>query len=181
MTRTNWKQFSQDVGDPSPYVSEISERLSAQFELVAQHLSKLHYRFACDKFVQAFAARFHSEIYKCRKINEQGAQQLLLDTAMVKTTLLEVPVIAGKGRQMPTAYSNYVLREMGRAENVLRVLALPEVHDEAMSALLGDDRGSSESVADVERLLALRADSNIELGIFWNHGRMIRWRAWEWH
>lgn len=158
MTRTKWASFSQDVGDHSAYVGDISERLSKQFGPVASDLSKIHYRFFCDKFVQAFVARFIAEIYKCGKISEQGAQQLLLDTALIKTTLLEAPVIAGKGRPMQTAYSNYVLREMGRAETMLKVLSSPDVVDAtAVSALLGSDGASPEAAAEIARLLALRA------------------------
>merc|ERR1712190_655163 len=148
MTKTKWGTFSQEVGDHSPYVSDISDKLSKQFEPVASHLSKIHYRFFCDKFVQTFVARFISEIYRCRKISEQGAQQLLLDTVLIKTTLLEAPVIAGKGRQMQTAYMNYVLREMGRAEAMLKVLSSPEMDESAVSALLGTDRSSPESAAE---------------------------------
>lgn len=147
-----WALYSQDVGDQSAYVSDISERLSRTFEPIAQYLSKLHYRFFCNKFVQAFVTRFISEIYKCKKISEQGAQQLLLDTSLIKTSLLEAPVVASKGRQMPTAYSNYVLREMGRAETMLKVLSSPVVDSNTLSAMLGE--GDS---TDVERLLALRA------------------------
>jgi len=154
MNRTNWSGFAQDVGDHSSYVGEISDQLSRQFGPIAVSLSKIHYRFFCDKFVQAFVKRFIDEIYKCKKISEQGAQQLLLDTALIKTTLLETPVIAGNGRQMQTAYSNYVLREMGRAETMLKVLSSPDVVDaSAISALLGDDRPPAE----IESLLALRA------------------------
>merc|ERR1712113_669029 len=76
------------------------------------------------------------------------------DTTLIKTTLLETPVIAGNGRQMQTAYSNYVLREMGRAETMLKVLSSPDVVDTAaVSALLGEDRPAAE----IESLLALRA------------------------
>jgi len=150
-----WAQYSQDVGDQSGYVSDISERLSKSFEPIAQYLSKLHYRFFCNKFVQAFVARFIAEIYRCKKISEQGAQQLLLDTSSIKTSLLEVPVIAGKGRQLPTAYSNYVLREMGRAETMLKVLGSPHVDASTLSAMLGSD-GDGEHL-NVDRILALRA------------------------
>merc|ERR1711920_302041 len=154
MNRTSWARFAQDVGDHSSYVGEISDQLSKQFAPIATSLSKIHYRFFCDKFVQAFVKRFIDEIFNCRKISEQGAQQLLLDTALIKTTLLETPVIAGNGRQMQTAYSNYVLREMGRAETMLKVLSSPDVVDaSAISALLGDDRPAAE----IESLLALRA------------------------
>ncbi|CAJ1336960.1 unnamed protein product [Effrenium voratum] len=153
MTRTNWAAFSQDVGDHSAFVGDISEKLPKQFEPIAAHLSKIHYRFFCDKFVQSFVARFVAEVYKCKKISERGAQQLLLDTALIKTTLLEAPVVAGHGRQMPTAYSNYVLREMGKAEIMLKVLSSPDVDAASITAMLGD---SSEDPV-VQQLLALRA------------------------
>merc|ERR1712194_862416 len=159
MNRTSWERFSQEVGDHSPYVSDIADKLSKQFEPVASHLSKIHYRFFCDKFVQAFVGRFIREIYKCGKISEQGAQQLLLDTALIKATLLEAPVVAVKGQKMQTAYSNYVLREIGRAETMLKVLSSPDIVDSAsVVAMLGEDRPASE----IERLLALRANADGE-------------------
>jgi len=162
MTRTAWASFSQDVGDHSPYVGDISERLPKQLGPVSANLSKIHYLFFCDKFVQSFVARFVAEIYRCRKISEQGAQQLLLDTSLIKTTLLEAPVVAGQGRQMQTAYSRYVLREMGRAEAMLKVLSSPDAVDASqVASLLGED-GRATSEADVQRLLALRASSDLE-------------------
>ncbi|CAK9099194.1 Vacuolar protein sorting-associated protein 53 A (AtVPS53) (Protein HEAT-INTOLERANT 1) [Durusdinium trenchii] len=155
MSRTNWAAFSQDVGDHSAFVGDISERLPKQFEPIAAHLSKIHYRFFCDKFVQSFVARFVAEVHKCRKISERGAQQLLLDTALIKTTLLEAPVVAGHGRQMPTAYSNYVLREMGKAEIMLKVLSSPDVDATSITAMLGDGDDPM-----VQQLLALRASGD---------------------
>lgn len=158
MTRTNWAQFSQAVADQSGHIGEIHEKLSNQMEPIAAHLSKLHYRFFCDKFVQAFIPRYIAEIYRCKKISEQGAQQLLLDTSSIKTMLLEVPVIAAKGRQMPTAYSNFVLREIGKAEAICKVLSSPGGGDaESMSTLLGDEFALSRDAADIDRVLALRA------------------------
>merc|ERR1719333_1609832 len=136
MTRTNWAQFNQAVSDQSAFVGEVSERLSSQF-------------------VPAFITRFVAEIYSCRKISELGAQQLLLDTAAIKLTLLEVPVVAGNGRQMSTAYSNFVLREMGRAETMLKVLGTPDVVDAAQVASLLSEDGRTASASDVQRLLAL--------------------------
>jgi len=163
MNRTNWEKFAQEVGDHSAYVGEISEQLSKHFAPVAASLSKIHYRFFCDKFVQTFVKRYIEEIYKCKKISEQGAQQLLLDTTLIKTTLLETPVVAGNGGKMQTAYSNYVLREMGRAETMLKVLSSPDVVDaSSVIAMLGDDRPAAE----ISRLLALRATADGEHNLF---------------
>merc|ERR1712113_108257 len=104
MTRTNWGNYAQEAGDHSVYVGELSEQLAKYFAPVATNLSKIHYRSFCGKFVQNFVKRFTDEIYKCRKISEEGAQQLLKDTKLIKTTLLEVPVVAGNGGKMQTAY-----------------------------------------------------------------------------
>ena len=65
--------------------------------------------------------RFIAAIHNCKQISETGASQLLLDSYNVKALLLEVPVVSCKGRQMPAAYSNYVVREMGKVEAVLKV------------------------------------------------------------
>lgn len=165
MTGTPWAQYMQECSDHSAYVSEISERLPKEFGPIAQNLSKLHYKFFCSKFVQTFIARFISEIYKCRKISEQGAQQLLLDTSLIKTTLLEAPVIAGNLSQMPTAYSNYVLREMGKAETMLKVLSSPHIDANSLSAMLGNDGTSADAQAfDIDRVMALRAASDVDFG-----------------
>jgi len=172
MKGNKWATFFQDVGHHSAYVSDIAESLPKHFEPIAQYLSKIHFRAFCDKFVQAFVERFIQEIYKCGKISEQGAQQLLLDTAFLKATLLEAPVIAGKGQQMPTAYSNYVLREMGRAETKLKVLTSPDIVDAAaVGMLLGSDSASPEAAAEIERLLALRAANDGEPGNFYSSPR----------
>mmetsp|Transcript_10360 Transcript_10360/g.23370 ORF Transcript_10360/g.23370 Transcript_10360/m.23370 type:complete len:808 (+) Transcript_10360:89-2512(+) len=161
MTKSNWAEFTkEEMVDQSPYVGEIGERLSSQLAPVARYLSKLHYRFFCDKFVQSFVVRFISEIYKCRKISEEGAHQMLRDTSLIKTTLLEAPVIAGQGRQLPTAYSNYVLREMGRAEAMLKVLGSKDIEHlppSAVGELLAESGATgAASIVDIDRLLSLR-------------------------
>mmetsp|Transcript_30765 Transcript_30765/g.56080 ORF Transcript_30765/g.56080 Transcript_30765/m.56080 type:complete len:833 (-) Transcript_30765:14-2512(-) len=165
MTSTPWGQYAQECSDHSTYVNEISDRLPRELGPISQYLSKLHYTSFCTKFVQAFITRFIAEIYRCRKISEQGAQQLLHDTSHIKTTLLEAPIVAvaGKMSSMPTAYSNYVVRKMGRAETMLKVLSTPHLDASSLRAMLGDD-ASSPDAFDVERLLALRASSDVDLG-----------------
>jgi hypothetical protein len=63
-----------------------------------------------------------TEIFKCRKIGESGAAQLLLDTYALKTALLEYPVMAC-GQPMPAAFNSYVVKEMGRAETIFKALS----------------------------------------------------------
>jgi hypothetical protein len=68
----------------------------------------------------SFAPRFHANIFRCKRISETGAQQMLLDTHAVKTLLLEVPSLGGQ-TSTPASYTKYVTREMSKAEHLLKV------------------------------------------------------------
>eukprot|EP00927_Polykrikos_kofoidii_P029680 TRINITY_DN25630_c0_g1_i1.p1 TRINITY_DN25630_c0_g1~~TRINITY_DN25630_c0_g1_i1.p1 ORF type:complete len:816 (+),score=188.69 TRINITY_DN25630_c0_g1_i1:90-2537(+) len=164
MTRTDWAHFPQVGDNCSAYVGMMCEQLSEQFEPIAGYLSRSHYRFFCSKFLQAFVARYIGEFFRCRKINVQAALQLLIDAGDIKTMLLEVPVTATSGRQMQTVYSNFVLKEMGRAEAMLRVLSATDlVAANAIISELGSSRVFSGEFT-VERLLGLRTDHDGDFG-----------------
>jgi len=49
------------------------------------------YRSFCDKFAKAFIPRYQMAVQQCKKINETGAQQLLLDVQSIKAVLLSLP------------------------------------------------------------------------------------------
>jgi len=175
MKSNKWPTFYQDAGDHSACVRDLEESLPKHFEPIARNLSQIHFKTFCNNFVQAFLECWIEELYKCGKFSEQGAQQLSLDIDIVKTTLLEAPVIAGNVKQMPTAYDKYVLREIGRVETHLKVLTSPDIEDAvAMGMLFGSDGASPEAAAEFERLLALRAAPQ-EPGNFW--ARMLPGRA----
>lgn len=59
---------------------------------------------------------------------------------------------------MQTVYSNYVVREMGKAETMLKILSSSDADLSAVSALLGDQQ------SDTQRILALRAADGGEAG-----------------
>lgn len=133
--------------------------MHGSFTLIANYLSKLHYRFFCDKFVQWFIPRYIDEIWRCQKINEKGALQLLLNASSLKTILLETPVTAAAGRcTMPTAYSNYVMREVSKVEFLFRVLSTDDI-----DSLLASDEKSRRGL-DIERILGLKATVGAEIG-----------------
>lgn len=50
-------------------------------------------------------------IYKCRLISEVGAQQLLLDTAAIKSILLELPTLSNsrKSATVPERFVYYFI------------------------------------------------------------------------
>merc|ERR1712048_601268 len=157
MTRTNWAQFTPPPRGRSSFVDEIHTSSEQQCQPISKFLSKNHFQFFLDKFVQVFVARFIEEIFDCRKISQEGAQQLLKDTQTITNDLLEVPVIC-TGYQTTNVYSKFVLREMGKAVAMLRALSAPDVDADEVTKMFGDG-SDPESAARIDRLLALRVDS----------------------
>jgi len=51
----------------------------------------------CCKFIySSFIPKFIQHIYKCKPVSTVGAEQLLLDTHMLKTVLLDLPSIGSQ-------------------------------------------------------------------------------------
>lgn len=70
--------------------------------------------------------KYVSTLQQCKGINKLGAQQLLLDTQILKTSLLDLPSIGlTVKRKPPDKYSKLIVREMGRTEMILKVTMAP--------------------------------------------------------
>eukprot|EP00250_Pteridium_aquilinum_P035828 c9974_g1_i1 orf=227-2767(+) len=150
MSRMAWATV-ESVGDQSEYVNGISAVLSSSVPAISALLSPLYYQFFLDKLAASFAPRFHVNIYKCKRISETGAQQMLLDTHAVKTLLLEVPSLGGQN-SASASYNKFVGREMGKAEALLKVILSPvESIADTYRALLLEG-----TAADFQRLLDLK-------------------------
>ncbi|XP_024383135.1 vacuolar protein sorting-associated protein 53 A isoform X2 [Physcomitrium patens] len=150
MARLPWATL-ESVGDQSDYVNGISVILSSSVPVIAGLLSPLYFQYFMDKLAASFAPKFHNNIFKCKRISETGAQQMLLDTHAVKTLLLEVPSLGGQA-STPASYTKYVAREMSKAEHLLKVILSPmEAIADTYRALLPEGSG-----ADFLRILDLK-------------------------
>eukprot|EP00850_Spirogloea_muscicola_P021727 SM000259S08749 [mRNA] locus=s259:135499:140355:- [translate_table: standard] len=150
MIHMPWGQLDA-VGDQSEYVNGIRAILHGGIPLASGLLSILYFQYFMDKLAASFAPRFYISIFKCKRISETGAQQMLLDTHAVKTLLLEAPSL-GSQLPIPSSYSKYVIREIGKAEALLKVLLSPsDAIADTYRALLPD--GTS---ADFQRILDLK-------------------------
>ncbi|CAM6084244.1 unnamed protein product [Calypogeia fissa] len=150
MARMSWSTL-EGVGDQSDYVNGISAILSSSVPTISGLLSKLYFQFFMDKLAASFAPRFYFNIFKCKRISETGAQQMLLDTHAIKTVLLEVPALCGQ-TPSPASYTKYVTREMGKAEALLKVILSPmEAIADTYRALLPEG-----TAADFQRILDLK-------------------------
>ncbi|GBG82677.1 hypothetical protein CBR_g35042 [Chara braunii] len=150
MTKVPWANL-EAVGDQSEYVNGINAIFSSSSPVIAGLLSGINYLFFMDKLAASFAPKFYAGIFKCKRISETGAQQMLLDTQAVKTALLELPSLGGQST-VPSNYAKYVSREMGKAEALLKVILSPsETIADTFRALLPD--GSAQ---DFIRMLDLK-------------------------
>ncbi|XP_017770373.1 PREDICTED: vacuolar protein sorting-associated protein 53 homolog [Nicrophorus vespilloides] len=127
MSKIQWQNIDS-VGDQSPYVTGLTTHFKVTIPIIRDNLSNSRKYFTqfCIKFANSFIPKFVSNIYKCKPINTEGAEQLLLDTHMLKTVLLNLPSICSQiNRQAPAPYTKVVNKGMTKAEMVLKVVMTP--------------------------------------------------------
>ncbi|CAH0548839.1 unnamed protein product [Brassicogethes aeneus] len=127
MSKIQWQNVDT-VGDQSPYITAITTHFKTTVPIVRDNLSHSRKYFTqfCVKFANSFIPKFVQNVYKCKPINTEGAEQLLLDTHMLKTVLLNLPSIASTiNRQAPASYTKVVTKGMTKAEMILKVVMTP--------------------------------------------------------
>ena len=174
LSATAWSSVSE-VGDQSAYVGDSVRLLRAFVPKVRSRLSEASFRNFCDKFGRALMPRYQSAIFRCKRIGETGAQQLLLDAQAMRALLLAAPVLrqlpigdqrseddegdTGTGvltdesaPPAPPLYSKFVQREMPRVEMLLKIIACPkERFGDTIRALWPE-----ASLADLTRVMELK-------------------------
>ncbi|CAG9854453.1 unnamed protein product [Phyllotreta striolata] len=127
MSKIQWQNVDT-VGDQSSYITAITTHLKTNVPIIRENLSQSRKYFTqfCIKFANSFIPKFIQNIYKCKPINTEGAEQLLLDTHMLKTWLLNLPSISSQiNRPAPSAYLKVVTKGMTRAEMIIKVVMTP--------------------------------------------------------
>ncbi|XP_045508313.1 vacuolar protein sorting-associated protein 53 homolog [Colias croceus] len=127
MTKISWLHFDT-VGDQSSYITQIIMHLKNTVPVLRDNLasSRKYFTQFCIRFANSFIPKFIQNIYKCKPISTVGSEQLLLDTHMLKTALLELPSIGSEvKRQAPTTYTKVVIKLMTKAEMILKLVMAP--------------------------------------------------------
>ncbi|XP_053621507.1 vacuolar protein sorting-associated protein 53 homolog [Plodia interpunctella] len=127
MTRISWLHFDT-VGDQSSYVTQIIMHLKNTVPILRDNLasSRKYFTQFCIRFANSFIPKFIQNIYKCKPISTVGSEQLLLDTHMLKTALLELPSVGSEVKRPPPAtYTKVVIKLMTKAEMVLKLVMAP--------------------------------------------------------
>jgi len=154
------------MGDTSNYVNAINTHIKTNVPIIRDCLASARKYFTqfCVKFVNSFIPKFISYVVKCKPLisfvgNELrtfGAEQLLLDTHSLKTILLDLPSIGSQViRKPPASYTKIVVREMTRAEMMLKVVMSkidsPRDYVEYYLKLLQDtDSGMFQKLLDMK-------------------------------
>ncbi|KAJ8704730.1 hypothetical protein PYW07_011918 [Mythimna separata] len=127
MAKISWLHFDT-VGDQSSYVTMIIMHLKNTVPNLRDNLSSSRKYFTqfCIRFANSFIPKFIQNIYKCKPISTVGSEQLLLDTHMLKTALLELPSIGSEVRRpAPATYTKVVIKLMTKAEMILKLVMAP--------------------------------------------------------
>ncbi|CAH2056184.1 unnamed protein product, partial [Iphiclides podalirius] len=127
MTKISWLHFD-NVGDQSSYVTQIIMHLKNAIPTLRDNLasSRKYFTQFCIRFANSFIPKFIQNVYKCKPISTVGSEQLLLDTHMLKTALLELPSIGSEvKRQAPATYTKVVIKLMTKAEMILKLVMAP--------------------------------------------------------
>jgi len=117
------------VGDHSKYVDEISEILQANIPKYAENLtSEIPLKLLYQKLVEWLIPKFSETINQgCKKITNDGVQQLLLDTGALRATLNHIPKYGNK--EATALFKRYIAKEMAKVEDLLRTLMSNDLAD----------------------------------------------------
>ncbi|XP_063631783.1 vacuolar protein sorting-associated protein 53 homolog [Cydia splendana] len=127
MARAPWMHV-QTVGDQSTYVTQVIMHFKNTVPTLRDNLasSRKYFTQFCIRFANSFIPKFIQNIYKCKPISTAGAEQLLLDTHMLKTALLDLPSIGSEvKRPAPATYTKVVIKLMTKAEMILKLVMAP--------------------------------------------------------
>ncbi|KAK8812475.1 hypothetical protein WA158_007709 [Blastocystis sp. Blastoise] len=116
----------QEVGDTSPYVKQIESVLIEEIPSIKNIISPIYFRNLCDKLSFNFLNKFVDCIYKCKKINDIGAQQLYMDMHALKNLFLNLPVVGSPDSYTPTSASKRLIsKSLNKADQVLKLISTP--------------------------------------------------------
>lgn len=174
MNKIQWAAF-ETVGDQSSYVTAITTHLRQTLPLLRDNLatSRKYFTKFCMNFANSFIPKLISHLFKCKPLSPIGAEQLLLDTHMLKTILLDLPSLGSVSmRKPPPIYTKIVVKGMTKAEMILKVVMAPHENAESfvdnyMKLLPESDITEFQKVLDMKGLK--RSEQNAMTDIFRSH------------
>ncbi|XP_074604263.1 vacuolar protein sorting 53 [Brevipalpus obovatus] len=126
MIRTSWSTCGTPT-DQSPYVKMIIENLQQLFPFIRDSLqdARKYFTQLCNRFAQVFIPKFIGYLFRCKPLKQEAAEQLLLDTHLLKKVLQDLPGWESTVKTAPANYVKEVVRGMTKAEMILKVVLVP--------------------------------------------------------
>lgn len=161
MAKVNWQNVGR-AADASPYVTRLTTSLRETVPSLRRRLASARKYFTqiLIRFVDAFVPDYVQTIYGCGPLSTPGVEQLLLDAHAIKAFLLDLPNVGSEvKRGAPASYGRTVVRLMGKAEMVLKLVLSPAEGDRELSAWARQVAALLPGLpsAEFRRLLRLKA------------------------
>ncbi|KAL7721482.1 Vps53 N-terminal domain-containing protein [Entamoeba marina] len=138
LPKANWVI---EVGQESEvdYVIRMTEAVGKQMNVIDGYIVNDYYMQICHLITSEFCEQYINTLMKCKRINEIGAQLLLMDYSQCKSFLLKLPnrdrplVLEGIGDTSVKNniydvqdYTTVCAKEYSRAECILKVLQISD-------------------------------------------------------
>ena len=133
MRNTGWSKM-ESVGDQSSYVAELLRSINARAAEILAMLHKSQYaRAFCDNVVELIANAYVTNIFQCKPISEAGAEQMLLDSYVLKKGFENLLTInSPAGTAPPAGYVKRVAQSMSKLDPILKTLQVRPSPPEAL-------------------------------------------------
>lgn len=123
MRNVAWSKM-ESVGDQSGYVGVLLQRMNERTKEILRHVHKPQYaRAYCDNLVDAITALYITNIVACRPVSETGAEQMLLDSYVLKKGFGSLATInAEPGTPVNQAFVKRVNQTASKIDPILKTL-----------------------------------------------------------
>lgn len=142
MKKTHWAEVA-DVGDESPYIAMLHCSVVDCIPRLRRALSPVYFKSLCANYATEFLDQFLAVIMSQKKICKVGAEQLLLDTNVLKTMFLRLHSLGEASSEaekekcsIPSVYTSIVTKRFRHIEVVLKLVCTEEENFEEMFAIL---------------------------------------------
>ncbi|KAF2869481.1 Vps53-like protein [Massariosphaeria phaeospora] len=133
MRNTPWSKL-ESVGDQSTYVAELLRQVKNTSAEILKCLHKQQYaRAFCDNLVDLMANTYIANIVQSKPISEVGAEQMLLDSYVLKKGFTEIPTLNDEpGTAPPASFVKRLNSSMGKLDPLLKTLQVRPSPPEAL-------------------------------------------------
>ncbi|KAK3714728.1 Vacuolar protein sorting-associated protein 53 [Vermiconidia calcicola] len=123
MRNVPWGKM-ETVGDQSSYVSYLLERVNERSKEILRCMHKQQYaRSYCDNIVDTLANTYITNIIVVRPVSETGAEQMLLDSYVLKKGFSQLATLnADPGTPPNQAFIKRVNQSMAKLDPILKTL-----------------------------------------------------------